>query len=81
METIIRTKKSNILHFSKKKRINTDLLKFKLYGEYLTQVKDTKFLGITFGSKLNFKKHFSHIEESLQETESNKNLGSSRMVS
>ena len=36
-------------------------LNLKLYGETLKIYPQVKFLGITFDSKLNFKKHFEDI--------------------
>ena len=38
-----------------------------IYGESLSQVVETKFLGITFDSKLKFKDQFSSVENSLVE--------------
>ena len=38
-----------------------------MYGEPITHVSESKFLGITFDSKLNFKSHFKNIKESLEE--------------
>ena len=41
-------------------RRNTEL-KLKLYGETLKVYPQVKFLGITFDSQLNFKKHFEDL--------------------
>ena len=51
-------KKSNVLVFSKKRKID------QMYNEIIPQSKEVKFLGITFDSKLNFKAHTQNIESS-----------------
>ena len=48
--------KTKVIIFSRKTELN-----LKLYGETLKIYPQVKFLGITFDSQLNFKKHFEDI--------------------
>ena len=54
--------KSNIIVFTKKRA--PSLFNLLLYDEVIPQVNETKFLGITFDSRLDFKKHINQIIES-----------------
>ena len=54
--------KSNILVFTKKR--SPDLFNLLLYDEVIPQVNETKFLGIIFDPRLDFKNHINQIIES-----------------
>ena len=54
-------KKTNVIIFSRSILARKTELNVKLYGETLKICPQVKFLGITFDSQLNFKKHFEDI--------------------
>ena len=53
--------KTKVIMFSRSILARKTELKQKLYGEKLKIYPQVKFLGITFDSQLNFKKHFEDI--------------------
>ena len=53
--------KTKVIIFSRSKLARKTELNLKLYGETLKVYPQVKFLGITFDSQLNFKKHFEVI--------------------
>ena len=53
--------KTKVIIFSRSILSRKTELNLKLYGETLKIYPQVKFLGITFGSQLNFKKHFEDI--------------------
>ena len=56
--------KTKVIIFSRSILARKTELNLKLYGETLKIYPQVKFLGITFDSKLNFKKHFEDILDS-----------------
>ena len=55
--------KTKVIIFSRSILARETELNLKLYGETLKIYPQVKFLGITFDSQLNFKKHFEDILE------------------
>ena len=53
--------KTKVIIFSRSIHTRKTELNLKLYGEILKIYPQVKFLGITFDSQLNFKKHFEEI--------------------
>ena len=53
--------KTKVIIFSRSVLARKTELNLKLYGETLKIYPQVKFLGITFDSQLNFKKHFEEI--------------------
>ena len=53
--------KTKVIIFSRSALARKTELNLKLYGETLKVYPQVKFLGITFDSQLNFKKHFEDI--------------------
>ena len=53
--------KTKVIIFSRSPLARKTELNLKLYGETLKIYPQVKFLGITFDSQLNFKKHFEDI--------------------
>ena len=53
--------KTKVIIFSRSILTRKTELNLKLYGETLKIYPQVKFLGITFDSQLNFKKHFEEI--------------------
>ena len=53
--------KAKVIIFSRSTLARKTELNLKLYGETLKIYPQVKFLGITFDSQLNFKKHFEDI--------------------
>ena len=53
--------KTKVITFSRSALARKTELNLKLYGETLKLYPQVKFLGITFDSQLNFKKHFEDI--------------------
>ena len=53
--------KTKVIIFSRSALARKTELSLKLYGETLKIYSQVKFLGITFDSQLNFKKHFEDI--------------------
>ena len=52
---------TKMIIFSRSALARKTELNLKLYGETLTTYPQVKFLGVTFDSQLNFKKHFEEI--------------------
>ena len=55
--------KTKVIIFSRSILARKTELSLKLYGETLKMYPQVKFLGITFDSQLNFKKHFEGISD------------------
>ena len=53
--------KTKVITLSRSALARKTELNLKLYGETLKIYPQVKFLGITFDSQVNFKKHFQHI--------------------
>ena len=56
-------KKTKVIIFSRSILARKTELNLKLYGKTLKIYPQVKFLGITFDSQLNFKKHFEDIQD------------------
>ena len=61
MENQLNPEKTKVIIFSRSVLARKTEPNLKLYGETLKVYPEVKFLGITFDSQLNFKKHFEDI--------------------
>ena len=63
---IINIKKTHLMLFTNRKRPQT--ISIKLKGETISEINETKFLGVMIDSKLNWQAHLDHISNKISKT-------------